>query len=224
MIWINVVKHITNKVFNKKIKVKGARFTKWRASFDVNQEQPSQLAIDEQCSFLARYAAVCQANGLVPIVEPEVLVLEGDHDINFSYNVTEKILQRTFEFLYEHKVVLEYMILKPNFVLAGKKCSTQPSAEEIASLTLKCFKRTVPSAVPGIFFLSGGLSEKQSQIYLNEINKKKNLPWVVSFSYGRALQSSCLKTWKGDKNNVEEAQKVYLEISSLCSKSAKGEL
>jgi len=117
------------------------------------------------------------------------------------------------------------MVLKPNFILAGKKCSTQPSEKEIANLTLKCFKRTVPSAVPGIFFLSGGITEKQSQVYLNEINKEKNnLPWVVSFSYGRALQDSCLKVWKGDKNNVKEAQKVYLEISSLCSKSALGDL
>jgi len=200
----------------------GARFAKWRGQIDITQNGPSKLAIAEQCSFLARYAAVCQLNGLVPIVEPEVMVLDGDHDIHKSYEITERVLHKTFKELKKHNVCLELMILKPNFVLAGKSCSSQPSNKEITELTLKVFKRTVPSAVPGIFFLSGGLTEKQSRLLLNEINKTENLPWVISFSYGRALQESCLKTWVGKKENVKKAQEVYEEIAKLCYNAALG--
>jgi len=182
------------------------------------------LAIEEQTSQLARYAVACQQNGLVPIVEPEVMVLEGDHDVEHSYKITELVLHETFKQLYKHKVVLEHMVLKPNMVLAGKSCKTQPTQKEIAQLTLKCFSRTVPTAVKGIFFLSGGLSEKLSRDYLNEMNKVHDLPWTVSFSYGRALQDSCLKTWVGHKDNKEKAQKVYLEVCSLCNKAALGKL
>jgi len=202
----------------------GARFAKWRGQIDIDAKNniPSKLAIEEQCSHLARYASICQLNGLVPIVEPEVMVLEGDHDIHTSYEITERVLHKTFKELKKHNVCLELMILKPNFVLAGKNCSTQPSNKEITELTLKVFKRTVPSAVPGIFFLSGGLSEKQSRQLLNEINKTEKLPWVISFSYGRALQDSCLKTWVGKKENVKKAQEAYLEVAKLCYNSALG--
>jgi fructose-bisphosphate aldolase, class I len=202
----------------------GARFAKWRASYDISVNQPSNLAISLQAENLARYAAICQANGLVPIVEPEVLVVEGDHDIETSYKVTEKVLAAVFTALNKHKVVLERMLLKPNMILPGKKNANKDkvTTEQIAKLTIKCLKRTVPSAVPGIVFLSGGQTEDEAAINLNSINKLGKHPWYLTYSYGRALQQSGLHAWKG--KDEKAGQEAVLKKSKNCSLASKGEL
>lgn len=190
----------------------GARFAKWRAviAIDTANGIPSQLAIDEQTCGLARYASICQANGLVPIVEPEVL-MDGVHDIHFAAAVTERVWQSQFKFLAEYKVLLEGILLKPNMVRSGAENPKPASMVEVAAFTVRTLQRTVPPAVPGINFLSGGMSEEEATVALNEINKcagKK--PWNLSFSYGRALQATVLQKWKGSDDNIAEAQKALL--------------
>lgn len=198
----------------KKYYEAGARFTKWRAAFNVNPAKgmPSDLAIQINADLLARYAAISQANGLVPIVEPEVLVMDGDHSIEVSFAVTEKILAATFKALADHHVALERMILKPNMVLPGDKAG-KASPQVVGEQTVKLLRRVVPPAVPGIMFLSGGQGEEEATINLDAVNKaaqKVRTPWELSFSYGRALQSSAIKTWKGSADNVPAAQAAYL--------------
>lgn len=203
----------------------GCRFAKWRAAFSINESgSPSDLAIELGASGLARYAAICQAGGLVPIVEPEVLVTEGNHSMQKSYDVTHRVLHETFVHLFKNGVNLSRILLKPNMILAGDKHSTRPSHKEVAEQTICVLKKTVAPAVPGILFLSGGQSEDESAYHLNEMNKIGHLPWTLSFSYGRALQHSCIKTWQGKPELVKDAQKVYMNKSLNCSLAALGKL
>jgi fructose-bisphosphate aldolase class I len=190
----------------------GARFAKWRAvlKIDVATGCPTEQAVQENAHGLARYAAICQENGLVPIVEPEVL-MDGEHTIEVSAAVTERVLAAVFKALNDHHVLLEGILLKPNMVLAGTSSAKPATPEEVAKYTVRTLQRTVPAAVPGIVFLSGGQSELDATANLHAINTHEGRkPWTLSFSYGRALQSSVLKTWLGDKANVEAARKVYL--------------
>jgi len=190
----------------------GARFAKWRAVLKISTASgcPSELAVQENAHGLARYAVICQENGLVPIVEPEVL-MDGEHSIEVSAVVTERVLAAVFKALNDNHVLLEGILLKPNMVLSGTSSAKQAPPEEVAKHTVRTLQRTVPAAVPGIVFLSGGQSELDATANLNAINSLEGKkPWTLSFSYGRALQSSVLKTWLGDKANVEAARKVYL--------------
>jgi fructose-bisphosphate aldolase class I len=187
----------------------GARFAKWRAVIEIGRNKPSPLSVKENCESLARYASVCQANGLVPIVEPEVL-MDGDHDIKIAQYWTEKVLAATFKALNDYHVLLEGILLKPNMVVPGSKCPQQADGKTIAQLTVRTLQRTVPPAVPGIHFLSGGQSEEEAAVNLNLMNALPlgPRPWALSFSYGRALQQSCLKAWLGKTENTEIAQKA----------------
>lgn len=203
----------------------GARFAKFRSVYNVSKDSPSELAIRENCDAMARYAAICQQNGLVPIVEPEVLVMIGDHTIDRSFDVTVQVLSQTYKSLINHHVVLERTILKPNMVLPGDDCPEKADAKKVAEYTVRALRLTVPPAVPGIMFLSGGQSEEYAAETLNEINKRPELkPWPLSFSYGRALQQSALQGWKGDAKNVEAAQNGYLKQAERCYKATLGEL
>lgn len=189
----------------------GARFAKWRAVIDIGAQSgscgsyqiPTRYAITANAHALARYAALCQEAGIVPIVEPEVL-MDGDHDIDRCFEVTYATLTALYAALYEARVALEGTILKPNMVIAGKKSTKQASTEEIAEKTIKCFRATVPAAVPGIVFLSGGQSELEATENLNSMNAgyKDQMPWALSFSYGRALQAGALKAWGGNPENA----------------------
>ncbi|KAG2379114.1 hypothetical protein C9374_007752 [Naegleria lovaniensis] len=211
----------------KKYYDRGARFAKWRAVYKINDKGlPSQLAVDQNAETLARYAAICQENGLVPIVEPEILVMEGSHNIEVSLQVTKRVLAAVFQRLIQHNVDLNRIILKPNMVLPGNDCPTKAECDKkIAQYTVDALSSTVPPAVRGIMFLSGGQSEKQAVETLNEINKvNAPKPWALSYSYGRALQDSAIKTWQGKKENVEAAQKAYIEQAKKCSLASKGEL
>jgi len=190
----------------------GARFAKWRAVLKISTATgaPSEQAVQENAHGLARYAAICQDNGLVPIVEPEVL-MDGDHSIETSAAVTERVLAVVFKALNDHHVLLEGILLKPNMVLSGTANPKQATPEEVAAYTVRTLQRTVPAAVPGIVFLSGGQSELDATANLNAINLHEGKkPWTLAFSFGRALQSSILKTWLGQPENVEAARKVYL--------------
>lgn len=191
----------------------GARFAKWRAVLHIKDTigaTPSLLAIDENAQTLARYASICQMNGLVPIVEPEVL-MDGDFSIEVAAVATEKVLAAVFKALSDHHVLLEGILLKPNMVRSGSDAATQASAEEIALATVRVLQHTVPCAVPGITFLSGGMSEEEASLALNAINHAPGpKPWSLTFSYGRALQQSCIKTWRGLDENIPEAQRVLL--------------
>eukprot|EP00818_Percolomonas_sp_WS_P009854 CAMPEP_0117445448 /NCGR_PEP_ID=MMETSP0759-20121206/5802_1 /TAXON_ID=63605 /ORGANISM="Percolomonas cosmopolitus, Strain WS" /LENGTH=342 /DNA_ID=CAMNT_0005237627 /DNA_START=47 /DNA_END=1075 /DNA_ORIENTATION=+ len=204
----------------------GARFAKWRAVIEVSDKDPSDLAITLSAQTLARYAAICQTQGLVPIVEPETMVLVGKHSIERSLEVTTRILNATFYELNRQNVSLERMILKPNFVLPGRECpSFNKCFEQVTDLTLACLQRTVPPAVPGIMFLSGGLSEKESVDILNNLNKANTKkPWKLSYSYGRALQTSTLEAWRGKKENIEAGQKAFMKQAEMCSKAEQGKL
>lgn len=191
----------------------GARFAKWRAVLNINDSTgatPSPLAIKQNAETLARYAAICQANGLVPIVEPEVL-MDGTHTIEFAQRVTEKVIAACYKELNDHNVLLEGTLLKPNMVRSGEGAETKATPEQIARFTVQCLQRTVPPAVPGITFLSGGMSEEEATVVLNEMNKLDTVkPWALTFSYGRALQQSCLKAWLGKKENEENAKKELI--------------
>ena len=190
----------------------GARFAKWRAvlKIDVDKNLPSDLAIHENAVSLARYASICQNNGLVPIVEPEIL-MDGNHSIEVSYKETVNVLSCVYKELLRHKVDLEYTLLKPNMVRSGVDCTESVDFKKIAYYTVKALQQTVPVSVPGIVFLSGGMSEIEASEALNEINKiEGKKPWYLTFSYGRALQASVLDNWKGNDNNIELAQNALL--------------
>jgi len=183
----------------------GARFAKWRAVITIGDGIPSAYCIQVNAHALARYAALCQEQGLVPIVEPEVL-MDADNDIERCYHATKRTLHKTFNELYHQRVDLEGILLKPNMVISGKGSPAQATAEEVAQWTIRCFRETVPAAVPGIVFLSGGQSDEQASANLNAINSLGGQPWVLSFSYGRALQAPALKAWGGSADNVEAGQ------------------
>ena len=187
---------------------RGARFAKWRAVIDIGSGIPSMTAISVNAHALARYAALCQAAQIVPIVEPEVL-MDGDHDIDRCYEVTSRVLNKTFQELRVQRVALEGMILKPNMAISGKKSSKQAGVQEVAEKTIRLLKACVPAAVPGIAFLSGGQSDEEATAHLNAINAIGNLPWKVTFSYGRALQAAPQKAWSGRAENVAAGQRAF---------------
>jgi len=199
----------------------GARFAKWRAVIDIAPGIPTATCLHANAEALAYYAACCQAEGIVPIVEPEVL-MDGDHDLARCEAVTTETLHQVFAALYRYGVRLEGMLLKPNMVIAGMKCATQDSADVIAEATLRCFRRTVPAAVPGIVFLSGGQTEVQATANLDAINRRGPHPWAISFSYGRALQAGSIKAWAGVDANVAKGQQVYLHRARMNGLAAKG--
>jgi len=200
-------------------------FAKWRTVINISQNDnyPSKLAIHLNAEHLARYAAICQSQEIVPIVEPEVLI-DGDHDLETCAKVTEKVLIKLFKALRKHNVILEHIILKPNMVLPGSLCSKKYNIEDIAKINITTLKRSVPAAVPSINFLSGGQTEEQATINLNAINKQGILPWHVSFSFGRALQETCLKTWQGKDANILAAQQALLKRAQLNSLATLGQL
>ena len=181
-------------------KNQGARFAKWRAVYHINAETPSRVAIESNAEVLARYAAICQSLGIVPIVEPEVLI-DGDHSIERCAEVSESVFHEVFHALHRHHVVLEHILLKPNMMVPGKQCSISVSPEEVAIQTIKVLRRTVPAAVPSINFLSGGLTPENATAYLNAMNQQSPQPWELTFSYGRALQEPALKAWNGNPDN-----------------------
>lgn len=205
-----------------KFKAAGARFAKWRCVYDITYHKPSHQIIHTNSELLARYAAICQSVGIVPIVEPEVL-MNGEHTISRCAEVTEEVLVQVFKALHLHKVMLEGIILKPNMVVAGDRCSEQPSAHEVAEMTVNVLRRTVPAAVPTINFLSGGQTSEESTLHLDLMNKIGGLPWNVSFSYGRALQEHSLQAWRGKKENVLLAQQAFQKRMRLNSLAAKGQ-
>ena len=186
----------------------GARFTKWRATYSIGADTPSEYCAWTNAHALARFAALSQEAGLVPIVEPEVL-MDGEHTIERSFEATSRALHAVFTELRDQRVHYEGMLLKPNMVLSGYSSSEQASHDEVAEHTLRCFRRHVPAAVPGIVFLSGGQSDEDATANLNAMNARGPHPWELSFSYGRALQAPALKAWRGDPANVEAAKKAF---------------
>jgi fructose-bisphosphate aldolase class I len=199
----------------------GARFAKWRATYDPTNGRPSYNCINANAHALARYAALCQETGIVPIVEPEVL-MDGDNDIDTCAKVTEWVLKETFQQLYYANVALEGMVLKPNMVISGMKCPKQASVDEVAQRTVEILKRCVPSAVPGIAFLSGGQSDEQATAHLNAMNAEYELPWALTFSYGRALQAAPQKAWSGKAENVTLAQRAFTHRAKMNGLAAVG--
>ena len=199
----------------------GARFAKWRGVYEIAQGNPSHDAIHANAHALARYAALAQENGIVPIVEPELL-MDGDHTIERCEGVTEWILKEVFQELYYAGVKLEGMILKPNMVVPGRKCAKQNSVEEVAERTVKVLKRCVPGAVPGIAFLSGGQSDEEATAHLSAMNAIGNLPWALTFSYGRALQAAPQAAWAGKPENVAKAQAAFAHRALMNSLAALG--
>jgi fructose-bisphosphate aldolase class I len=199
----------------------GARFAKWRATYTITDTLPSQLAYDVNAQALARYAALCQEADIVPIVEPEVL-MDGDHSIERSFVVTSAALHALFDQLFEQRVHLEGTILKPNMVLSGYDAKEQADDGYVATMTIGCFEREVPAAVPGIVFLSGGQSDEQATARLNEMNTRGPHPWQLSFSYGRALQAPTLKAWKGQPSNVAAAQAAFAHRARLNGAARSG--
>jgi fructose-bisphosphate aldolase, class I len=200
----------------------GATFAKWRAVIDIGASIPTHTCIIANAHALARYAALCQDEGIVPIVEPEVL-MDGDHDIDRCYVATEWTLKRVFEQLYDQRVALEGMVLKPNMVVAGKKCGKRATVDEVADKTLKVLMACVPAAVPGIAFLSGGQSDEDATAHLDAMNKTGGLPWSLTFSYGRALQAAPQKTWAGKSENVAAAQRAFAHRAMMNSLAALGQ-
>src|SRR5689334_8750053 len=206
----------------KKYYERGARFAKWRAVIDIAGGIPSMTAISVNAHALARYAALCQAAQIVPIVEPEVL-MDGDHDIDRCYEVTQRVLNKTFQELRIQRVELEGMVLKPNMVISGKKCAKQASAGEVAEKTVRLLKACVPAAVPGIAFLSGGQSDEEATAHLDAMNKIGHLPWKLTFSYGRALQAAPQKAWSGSSENVPAGQRAFTHRARMNALASKGE-
>ena len=196
----------------------GARFTKWRAVYNISEKYPSELAIKSNAHALARYAALVQEAKMVPIVEPEVL-MDGKHNINKCYEITAKVLKECYKELNVHMVNLKGTILKPNMILPGNNCKEKNSSKEIAEKTLKCLKENVPNEVPGIAFLSGGQTEIEATENLNEINKINDTNFLISFSYGRALQQSALKNWGKDIKDTSNTQKIFNHRSKMNSLS-----
>ena len=199
----------------------GAKFAKWRAVIDIDVEKgiPSDHCLDTNAHALARYAALCVEGGLVPIVEPEVL-MDGGHTIEVCRDVTERALAKVFNELHRQRVPLEQTLLKPNMVLSGKKCPTQASVREVAEQTIECFMNVVPAAVPGCVFLSGGQSDEIASAHLSEMNKIGGFPWQLSFSYGRALQAPALKAWGGKPANVDAGKAAFLH-RARCNGAAR---
>ncbi len=202
----------------------GARFAKWRAVITIGEDIPSATCIAANAHALARYAALCQEQDLVPIVEPEVL-MDGDHDIETCYDVTEATLRAVFDALYEHNVILEGTVLKASMVLPGKDCPEKASPEEVAAMTLRCLKASVPAALPGIVFLSGGQSDEDATRHLDLMNRMGPHPWPLSFSYGRAMQQTALKLWAKDPSaNYAEAQRTVARRARENGLAALGRL
>jgi len=200
----------------------GAKFTKWRAVIDIAGDAiPTPYCLDVNAHALARYASLCQDEGLVPIVEPEVL-MDGDHTIDRCYEVTIDTLTTVFEALYDQRVDFEGMLLKPNMVVAGKKSSKQVDHRTVAEMTVSALRRAAPAAVPGIVFLSGGMSDEDATARLNEMNKLGPHPWELSFSYGRALQAPTLKAWKGEPSNVDAGQSAFYHRAKMNSLARSG--
>jgi fructose-bisphosphate aldolase, class I len=192
----------------------GARFAKWRATYSIADDKPSEYCIWTNAHALARYAALCQEAGLVPIVEPEVL-MDGTHTIERAYHVTSRVLGAVYTELFDQRLDVEGTLLKPNMVLSGYDASGRAGPEEVAEWTMRCFYKHVPAAVPGIVFLSGGQSDEDATVHLNAMNKRGPHPWQLSFSYGRALQAPALKAWVGKEENVEAAQQAYYHRAKM---------
>ncbi|HWB44300.1 MAG TPA: class I fructose-bisphosphate aldolase [Hyphomicrobiaceae bacterium] len=199
----------------------GAKFAKWRAVIDIGRNMPSYNCINGNAQALARYAALCVEGGLVPIVEPEVL-MDGEHDVATCEAITEWVLKEVYQQLYYAKVPLEKTILKPNMVIAGKKSPKQAGREEVAERTVKILKRTVPPAVPGIAFLSGGQSDEDATAHLSLMNQMGPFPWKLSFSYGRALQAAALKAWGGKAENVAAGQRAFTHRAKMNAAATLG--
>jgi fructose-bisphosphate aldolase class I len=200
----------------------GAKFAKWRAVITPGDGIPSRLCIDANAHALARYAALCQEGGLVPIVEPEVLI-DGDHSIDRCYEISDATLRVVFDNLHEHRVNFETMILKPSMVISGKGASNRAGVEEVAEKTLRVLYRNVPASVPGVAFLSGGQSAEEATAHLNAMNTMApDAPWQLSFSYARALQGAPMEIWKGEADNKEAAQKAFTFRARLCSAARSG--
>ena len=198
----------------------GARFAKWRAVIDIGPGYPTRFCIEANAHALARYAALCQEQGIVPIVEPEVL-MDGDHSLETCEAVTDEVLCETFRALAGHRVHLEGIVLKPNMVISGKKNAARATPEQVAEATVRCLRRWVSSAVPGIAFLSGGQSTTDATLHLSLMNRQP-LPWALTFSYGRALQDSALKAWGGKPENFEAGQREFMRRARLNGLAAKG--
>jgi fructose-bisphosphate aldolase class I len=207
----------------KKYYEAGARFAKWRAVINIDEDKlPSMTAIHANAHALGRYAALCQDAQIVPIVEPEVL-MDGDHDIDRCYEMSQRVLNKTFQELRIQRVALEGMILKPNMVVPGKKNPRQASVEEVAEKTVRLLKNCVPAAVPGIAFLSGGQSDEDATAHLNAMNRIGGLPWHLTFSYGRALQAAPQKAWSGKAENVAAGQRAFTHRAQMNSLASRGE-
>ena len=204
-------------------KTQGARFAKWREVYPISAQNPSRLAIEANAEMLARYAAVCQEEGFVPIVEPEILI-DGDHSLERCLEVSEAVLHAVFHALHRHGVMLEYMVLKPSMVLPGKEHPPKASPEVVAGSTLKVLRRTVPVAVPSINFLSGGQGSEEATANLNAMNAlfEERAPWELSFSYGRALQQSPLQIWAGQAQNISNAQRAFYKRAKLNGLARRG--
>ncbi|HLB41252.1 MAG TPA: class I fructose-bisphosphate aldolase [Gammaproteobacteria bacterium] len=202
-------------------KSKGACFAKWRAVYAISDKTPSALAIKTNAEILARYAAVCQEQNIVPIVEPEVLI-DGNHTLERCEEVSEFVFHAVFNALYRHQVKLEYIVLKPSMVINGKACPQKATVDHVATATIRILLRTVPAAVPTINFLSGGQTCEQATAHLNKINQLSPLPWNVSFSYARALQDYCMKTWLGQAKNIPAAQQALYKRAKLNSLATTG--
>jgi len=201
-------------------KSKGATFAKWRAVYAISDTTPSTLAIKTNAEVLARYAAICQSQGIVPIVEPEVLI-DGTHTLEQCEAASLAVFHAVFKALYRHKVVLEHIVLKPSMVISGKSCPKPATVEQVAEATVRVLRRTVPGAVPTVNFLSGGQTSEQATAHLNAMNQF-TLPWNLSFSYARALQDNCMKIWQGQPKNVAAAQAAFSKRAKLNSLAATG--
>ncbi|WP_395670424.1 class I fructose-bisphosphate aldolase [Phenylobacterium sp.] len=206
----------------KKDYERGARFAKWRAVIDIADGIPTWGAVKANAHALARYAAICQANQIVPIVEPEIL-MDGAHDIGRCDDVTRWVLQTVFQELFEQRVALEGIVLKPNMVVCGKKCDKRASVEEVATRTIAALKATVPSAVPGIAYLSGGQSDEEATAHLDAMNRIGGFPWKMTFSYGRALQAAPQKAWSGKTENVAAAQAAFAHRARMNGLASLGQ-
>ena len=199
----------------------GARFTKWRGVYIISDKYPSKLSISSNAHALARYSAIVQECGMVPIVEPEIL-MDGNHSAEDCFNKTSEVIKKCFEELIVHKIDLTGVILKPNMILAGASFDKKITNEEVAKLTLKCLKESVPTNVPGIAFLSGGQKKKEATENLNLINKYNNTNFIMTYSYGRALQQSALKFWSKDTQNIKGTQEIFNHRANMCSLAAQG--
>ena len=206
----------------EKYKKFGCRFAKWRAVYHITEDTPTEMAIKRNAEDLAKYAKICQEHGIVPIVEPEVLI-DGTHSIDTCYKVTEKVLKEVFAALKKENVMINYTILKPSMVISGKEASNRADVDEVAGKTIKCLKATVPAELPSINFLSGGQTPQEATAHLNMMHTLgENLPWYVSFSYARALQDPALKTWRGKKENFDAGQRAFIKRAKLNSLATMG--